>query len=76
VLVNTMMLVSFPSLWVSQLKKEDEEVYSGSQFWRFQSMVTWPNCFGPMTRQNIMEGHTAGDATSWQPGSDRKARRT
>jgi hypothetical protein len=28
---------------------KEEKVYFGSQFQRFQSMVAWLYCFGPMT---------------------------
>jgi hypothetical protein len=40
----------------------------------FQCIVAWPYCFGPVVRQNIMEG-ACGRAkllTSRQPGRERK----
>jgi hypothetical protein len=32
------------------------EVHFGSQFWRFQSVVSWFIAFGPVERQHLMEG--------------------
>jgi hypothetical protein len=27
-----------------------------AQFWKFQSVIGWPCCFGPVVRQHIMAG--------------------
>jgi hypothetical protein len=45
----------------------------GSQFARFQSMIYWPNCFGPMARWHIMVKvcDKAKPLTSW-PGKKRE----
>jgi hypothetical protein len=41
------------------LRKEqfkEENIYFGSQFYKFQSMVAWPHNFEPDSRLNIMVG--------------------
>jgi hypothetical protein len=30
-----------------------KKVYSGSQHWKFPSMIRWPCCFEPVARQHI-----------------------
>jgi hypothetical protein len=32
------------------------KVHFGSWFWRFQSTISWPCCFGPVARQHILVG--------------------
>lgn len=41
---------------------------------RFQSMVAWSHCFGPVARQNIMAGNMwwRKPFASWWPGSKEK----
>jgi hypothetical protein len=51
------------------------DVYSGSQFQRFQPMAAWLHCFGPLARQSIVviEGvvEQSCSSHSW-PGSKRE----
>jgi hypothetical protein len=51
-------LVNFPSLWQNTWDNQEEKVYFGSQFQKFQFMVAWPCCFRPVAAQYIMVGGT------------------
>lgn len=46
---------------IFEINSLKEESFFGSQFQSFQSMVTWPCCFGPLVTQCIMAGaHSRG----------------
>jgi peptide methionine sulfoxide reductase MsrB len=50
------VLVSFPSLKQNtyEIQLQEEKIYFGSQFLKFQSMVTWPHYYGPVVKQSII----------------------
>jgi hypothetical protein len=56
-------------MWQNTWEKQPKEgkVCLGSQFQRFQLMVTWPHCSGLVLKQNILTG-SMWLFTSWQPG--------
>jgi hypothetical protein len=67
---------SFLLLWQTPetVNLKGGKVYLGSQF---QSLVTWPHCFGPVMKQHMMV-EARGRAkllTSWWPGSKERDRK-